>query len=945
MLLTPTAALFATETNGQKASVTEEAEETAETITIRSLSDFLEFAENCRDDDYSLGKTVKLCTNVDLSEVEDFAGIPYFDGIFEGNGHAVSNVKIERDGSEYGLFRYVGRSGQIRDLNVSGNITMTGSQENIGGIAGVNYGIISNCTYTGSIQGTTAVGAIVGCNKASGTITGCVGKALVQATDNTGGIAGSNEGIISECKNEGSINVEDTDMTLDLDGVDLGTLNILQNVVNKNNMGGIAGISSGVISGCENTGTIGYPHTSYNVGGIVGGQNGKVIDCTNSGEVYGRKDVGGIAGQAEPYVETEYLQDRINETRDEIDQLNRTLGSISETVSQTSAQVKEYTDSLDSISDNVSSLTQTADTSDPQTKEYVDDINAALDNIQSVEVGEDGATQEQQDTIRDNLSVISDNLTNLQNRNSQTEADTSSESASTDSTAMAEQFASQISDQWNNDVKSNETVQNIVDTIDSGIQSIDKSIKSASRQINRISDEIGEDLDALSDGTDYIEDISSVATAETTDGVISGCTNSGKINGDLNVGGIAGNMNIEYDADPEVDPDFSGTSNVKIRSTVNVVILHSRNYGEITAKKSASGGVVGFQELGIIYDCEGYGSVEVESGTNLGGVVGESDATLQKCYSQCLITGSGYVGGIAGSGTVVTDSISICTIDADGERIGALIGYLKEEGDIRNNFFANDTYGGVDNINYAEAAKRTSYEEIMEMEGVPEGFNQVAVTFKLEDEVLDQKTIAYGSSVPEKSFPEIPEKEGYYVEWDHKDACENITENLIFTASYIPWTESVASDICFEEGHAAILAVGEFFEDTVMQVTECDGPDLADGEGELLYAYNWELVNEEDQDFAETQLHLYAGEDRIDNAVLMAQVNGTWEKMDAAVDGSYLVADVPFGAAVAVIMEPESRLLYYVAGAAAVVVLALLIRSIRSARRKQRRKSLTEEQG
>jgi hypothetical protein len=365
------------------------------------------------------------------------------------------------------------------------------------------------------------------------------------------------------------------------------------------------------------------------------------------------------------------------------------------------------------------------------------------------------------------------------------------------------------------------------------------------------------------------------------------------------------------------------------------VILHSINYGDITAKKSAAGGVVGFQELGIIYDCEGYGSVEVESGTNLGGVVGESDATLQKCYSQCLITGSGYVGGIAGSGTIVSDSISICTIDADGERIGALIGYLKEDGDIRNNFFANDFYGGVDNINYAQTAQRASYEEIMAMEDVPDGFQQVAVTFKLEDEVLSQKTIAYGSSVPEKSFPDIPEKEGYYVEWDHREDCENVTENLIFTASYIPWTESVASDVCLEEGHATILAVGEFFEDTAMQVSECDGPELAEEEGELLYAYNWELTNEEGQDFADTQLHLYVGKDQIDNAVLMAQVNGTWQKIDAAADGSYLAADVPFGAAVAVVLKPQSRLRYYVAGAAAVVLIGLLWFCRRISRRRR----------
>jgi hypothetical protein len=935
IFLTPNAVLFATESStatrtGNAAEEQTISEDTETVVEIRSLSDFLEFVENCRDDAYSLGITVKLCTNLDLSEVEDFDGVPYFDGIFDGNGHTVSGMTIERDGSEYGFFRYVGRSGQIQNLRVSGTVSMTGSEENIGGIAGVNYGTISNCTFSGDVAGETSVGAIVGYNKASGTIDGCVGKAAVAATDNTGGIAGTNEGVINDCRNEGSVNVEDTDMTLDFDGVDLGTLNILQNVVNKNNMGGIAGYSSGIISSCENKGTIGYPHTNYNVGGIVGDQNGKVIDCTNSGDVYGRKDVGGIVGQAEPYVETEYLDDRINETRDELDQLNRTVSGISSTVRQTSAQVKEYADSLNSITDNINSLTESADTSDEQTKEYVDGINEALDNIQSIEVGEDGVTQEQQEAIRDNLSTINNNLTNLQNKSAQTAADLTADSLSdADADAAVEEFTNRMSEQWNGESNTGETVQNIVDTIDSGIQSVDQSVKSASAQLNKISDQIGADMDALSEGTDFVEDVSSVATAETTDGVISGCTNNGSVSGDLNVGGIAGTMNIEYDQDPEVDPDFSGTSNVKIRSTVNVVVLHSINYGTVTAKKSAAGGAIGLQELGIIYDCEGYGTVEIESGTNLGGIVGESDATLQKCYSQCLLTGSGYAGGIAGSGTVATDSVSICTIEADGERIGGLIGYLKEEGDIRNNFFANDTYGGVDNINYAGSAQSATYEEIMEMEDVPDGFTQVTVTFKLEDDVIGQKTIAYGSAVPDKSFPEIPEKEGYYVEWDHRDDHKDIRENLVFTASYIPWTECVASDDGKEDGHAAILAVGEFFEDTVMNVSKCDGPLLSEEDGELLYAYEWELVSDEEQEYDETELRLYVGAEHAENAYAMAQVNGTWQKIESSVDGSYLVEEVPAGAAVAAVVAPDAGMTIYIVGAAVLVLILCVVFFVR----------------
>ena len=63
--------------------------------------------------------------------------------------------------------------------------------------------------------------------------------------------------------------------------------------------GGVAGRSSGMILTSVNTGTIGYEHVGYNVGGIVGRTDGLVSGCVNQGCVLGRKDVGGIAGQAE----------------------------------------------------------------------------------------------------------------------------------------------------------------------------------------------------------------------------------------------------------------------------------------------------------------------------------------------------------------------------------------------------------------------------------------------------------------------------------------------------------------------------------------------------------------------------------------------------------------------------------------------------------------------
>ena len=77
-------------------------------------------------DSWSVGKTVKLTHNIDLSKV-DFNGVAYFSGDFEGGGHTISNVKLQVKGSDHGFFRYLGKSAVVNDLKISGKITSEGS--------------------------------------------------------------------------------------------------------------------------------------------------------------------------------------------------------------------------------------------------------------------------------------------------------------------------------------------------------------------------------------------------------------------------------------------------------------------------------------------------------------------------------------------------------------------------------------------------------------------------------------------------------------------------------------------------------------------------------------------------------------------------------------------------------------------------------------------------
>ena len=287
------------------------AAQSGDTVVIRTVSDLLELAKNCTLDVWSQGKTVELEADLDLSG-SDFAAIPTFGGTFQGNNHTISGLSITADGSHQGLFRYLQPGGKVENLTVRGTVTPGGSAEQVGGIVGCNQGTLSLCSFMGTVKGSADVGGIVGVNEAAGRVTGCTSIAAVSGKLRTGGVAGKNAGILLSCTNRGSVNTALTDQDFTLEELDAGSVlegpdgsrpgTVGTNTADRQDTGGIAGYSSGIIQSCTNSGLVGYAHVGYNVGGVAGRQTGLLSDCSNSGHILGRKDVGGIVGQSEPDV-------------------------------------------------------------------------------------------------------------------------------------------------------------------------------------------------------------------------------------------------------------------------------------------------------------------------------------------------------------------------------------------------------------------------------------------------------------------------------------------------------------------------------------------------------------------------------------------------------------------------------------------------------------------
>lgn len=842
------------------------AEDSLNVIEISRVNELIEFANKCKYDSYSKDKIVKLTADIDVSG-SDFKGISYFAGTFDGGSHIISGFNVDYKGSDFGFFRYIAESGFITNLNISGSINVTGSQENIGGIAGVNKGVINESSFSGKVNASTATGAIAGYNHENAKIVSCTSDADILATNQTGGIAGVNDGLISSCTSKSRVNTQELDTTLDIGGVDVGTLNLTQNVIDRNDMGGIAGESTGIISDCVNYGKIGFAHTGYNVGGIAGKQSGKVITCSNEGEIYGRKDVGGIVGQAEPDIESEYLNDRVDDVQSSIDIINSTLNNMSSSMNNASSDVKSYTENI------------------------IDQYKELLDKLQ------------------DKLNGNNDNDEKI------------------------EDFVDDISKDIENSTVADD-IHGVADTVDSEIRTIADSIERISAQIKNIGNTVTETMDAVTSDDDYIEDISSADSAQNSDGVIAKSVNRGAVHGDINAGGIAGTMNVEYDVDPEYDLDITETTNVRLRSTVSDVVIYCINYGEVNSKKDCAGGIVGLQELGLVYGSEGYGTAKSETGNYAGGIAGNSASAITDSYSLCNVESEDYTGGICGKGYTMQNCISIPAILGDGEAKGSLAGIIESDGEVSTNIFVNDIYGGIDDINYSGKADSASYEAVMAMENIPDGFHRVTLVFKADGNVIDTKNIAYNANLGVSELPSIPDKDGYYAQWPENIVSKPILQNTVVEAEYHVWIESVAGDIASQNDKPLFIAEGKFYDDNKITLSKCDTDNLS---GDIEYSYAWKMRGTDVKDKGTKTCHFYikntSGSSEVwyrDNA------DSGWVKADAKEHGSYMTAEIPYEADFAVIHKESSNMIYYICGGAAacIIVLAVIIIKKRKKRNK-----------
>jgi hypothetical protein len=274
--------------------------------TARGISTIMELQKIGNDSAYSNDGRYWLTQDVDATETADwndgagFKPIRKFTGVFDGNGHVIRNLTINRPGeTNVGLFGVLGTDSELRNLGVEGG-EVTG-HSSVGGLVGCNaYGEVSRCYATDTVTGAVSVGGLVGLNNhilsqchATGSVT-AFGDAQRREENNNnstiaqssggviefpfsswsiGGVAGNNTGTISQCYATGVVN---------------GSL--------SRSVGGLVGdnYSSGTINQCHATGAV---TGSEYAGGLVGrNDSGTINQCYAAGAVAAQEYAGGLVG-------------------------------------------------------------------------------------------------------------------------------------------------------------------------------------------------------------------------------------------------------------------------------------------------------------------------------------------------------------------------------------------------------------------------------------------------------------------------------------------------------------------------------------------------------------------------------------------------------------------------------------------------------------------------
>lgn len=850
-------------------------------IKIFTAEEFLSFAESCRLDSFSQGLVVSLENDIDLSGIS-FEGIPLFSGTFEGNGHTISGLSITVDGSYQGLFRYLTAEGSVRDLTIHGDIQPTGSRSAVGAVAGSNAGSVLNCSFQGTVAGGDYVGGIVGRNTVTGVIEHCTVDGDIHGDHFVGGIAGENSGVIRACSNQSQINTTPQQNSVEISDITIDTLTSSESASTTTDIGGIAGISSGVIRECENRGDVGYKLMGYNIGGIAGTQSGYIADCENYGSIQGRKETGGIVGQMEPITQIEFSEDTLQILQGQLSTMSGLVNRASRNAQSNAGQISTQIGALQTQTSTAKEAVKTLipDAENPQLPD-ADTILAAQSTLSKSISSMPGTLKKIASATQSTLSGLTRDLNAVSSQISAMGRTISGASENLGGTIT--------------DVSDLDTVDLLTGKVE-GCTNYGSVL--ADLNVGGIAGAMAmeNDLDVLEDWEQLGE--SSLNFQSEVRAVILNCENNGVITGKKqNVGGITGWQSLGL---------------IKLCTST----------GEIDAADADYVGGISGQSTGFIR--MGSSKCEISGDAYVGGIAGSAAITTD-CVSQVkLLSGREKLGAVLGW----------------AEENGS-----DEEDPIAGNYYlcVEEDYGAIDGISYAGLAESRDLEAFLALEELPEIFQNVTVRFLFDDGSITEIPVPLGGQLDASQIPDIPQKDGYAGTWDGLDTAQ-LTDLLFdetFETVYAAYSSVIESEKTRENGLPILLLEGSFTEEAVIQVEASDDAPQLTGKDSLLES--WKLSMNESGTTARLLLPDDVETETL--KLFISNADGVWTETGFNQDGSYLVFRLSDGDETLTLVQTQENhtpQIVLICCAAGLVLLALFV--IIAKKRSKKKKSNSEIQ-
>ena len=182
-------------------------------------------------------------------------------------------------------------------------------------------------------------------------------------------------------------------------------------------------------------------------------------------------------------------------------------------------------------------------------------------------------------------------------------------------------------------------------------------------------------------------------------------TNSGTVSGNTNVGGLFGTNSGKFETSSlinTVNAQVIGTQNVGgLIGTNTGIIIGGRNEAQETDE---DGNVTAEEDSYYKYKVYNNGTITVTgSGSNIGGLIGDNQGTLEAGYNTGAINagGSENVGGIAGSNSGTIDQVFNTVMTENGENqtitggtnVGGLVGENTNSGSLSNAYNTTNVNG------------------------------------------------------------------------------------------------------------------------------------------------------------------------------------------------------------------------------------------------------------